>query len=83
VYSIKTYLYGSVAFKTYLPDGDIDISVFEDLSSNDENQLPWYTKVKSVFKSVQENANSSLDIRDIYFINAEVCANDIVFYHHC
>ncbi|KAG2374675.1 hypothetical protein C9374_010419 [Naegleria lovaniensis] len=26
--NLKTYLYGSVAFKTYLPDGDIDLSVF-------------------------------------------------------
>ena len=64
-----------MAFKTYLPDGDIDISVFENVSENDENQTPWYSKVKTAFKNVQ-NQNSFLVIRDVYFINAEVCVTE-------
>lgn len=69
---LQTYLYGSVAFKTYLPDGDIDISVFETTPPAEKNHLPWYTKVWTAFKMIQEKKDSPLIIKDIYFINAEV-----------
>jgi DNA polymerase sigma len=63
---LKLFLFGSLAFKTYLPDGDIDMSVFVD---NTTQQQPWYAKVKSIF----HQQNEGLVIRDIQFINAEVC----------
>ena len=47
----------------------------QQLQQQQLQQVPWYTKVRTAFKNVQESAhlNDKLDIRDVYFINAEVC----------
>lgn len=60
--------YGSVPLKTYLLDGDIDLtalcspSVEEDLASD----------VHAVLKAEEQNENAEFEVKDIQFITAEV-----------
>ncbi|MNE77150.1 hypothetical protein D3C80_1734430 [compost metagenome] len=55
----------------------LTLSQISDQNSNQQQQQqqhqPWYTKVRNAFKNVQESGNNTLVIRDVYFINAEVC----------
>jgi len=60
---LSSFLYGSVALGTYLPDGDIDVSVFcRDLLTPHE----WSKRVK---KALCSNSDR---IRGVAFINAQV-----------
>lgn len=62
--------FGSVPLKTYLPDGDIDLSAFspfhnvEDALAND---------VRVVLEGEERNKASEFEVRDVQYIHAEVC----------
>lgn len=66
---LKTYLFGSVALKTYIPDGDIDISVF---NKNENDSGYWYSAVCDLLQKEQMKKDQKFNISDISFINAEV-----------
>ncbi|KZV25782.1 hypothetical protein F511_04843 [Dorcoceras hygrometricum] len=60
--------YGSVPLKTYLPDGDIDLTVLGDPSAGES--LPH--DVFAVLRGEEQNENSEYQIRDTQIIDAEV-----------
>lgn len=60
--------YGSVPLKTYLPDGDIDLTVLS--SPIFEDSLP--RDVLGVMHAEQSNENAEYEVRDTQFIDAEV-----------
>ncbi|XP_073146368.1 uncharacterized protein [Henckelia pumila] len=60
--------YGSVPLKTYLPDGDIDLTVLRDPSAGES--LPH--DVFAVLRGEERNENSEYQIHDTQFIDAEV-----------
>ncbi|RVW56544.1 hypothetical protein CK203_072467 [Vitis vinifera] len=60
--------YGSVPLKTYLLDGDIDLTAL--CSSNVEEALA--SDVHAVLKGEEQNENAEFEVKDIQFITAEV-----------
>ncbi|KAK3218942.1 hypothetical protein Dsin_012912 [Dipteronia sinensis] len=64
----KVFLYGSVPLKTYLPDGDIDLTAIS--TPNIENTL--FSDVYAVLKGEENNKSSYFEVKDVHFIDAEV-----------
>ncbi|KAH6765735.1 PAP/OAS1 substrate-binding domain superfamily [Perilla frutescens var. hirtella] len=71
---VKTHLncevvpYGSVPLKTYLPDGDIDLTILK--GPNAEESLPH--DVLSLLEAEEQNENAEYQVKDTQFIDAEV-----------
>jgi hypothetical protein len=64
----EVFPYGSVPLKTYLPDGDIDLTALS--SPNFEESLA--RDVLAVLKEEEYNQNAEFELRDTQFIDAEV-----------
>ncbi|KAF8714759.1 hypothetical protein HU200_027284 [Digitaria exilis] len=60
--------FGSVPLRTYLPDGDVDITVLGNTWLNST----FIDDVRSVLESEQENCDAEFKLTDLHFINAEV-----------
>ncbi|KAL1565766.1 hypothetical protein AAHA92_01451 [Salvia divinorum] len=60
--------YGSVPLKTYLPDGDIDLTILK--GPNAEESLPH--DVLSIFEAEEQNEDAEYRVKDTQFIDAEV-----------
>jgi hypothetical protein len=54
--------------RTYLPDGDIDISIF----TKNEEDPNWYHKFIEKLKEEEKKEKNTYIIKDIQFINANV-----------
>ncbi|XP_071719771.1 uncharacterized protein [Rutidosis leptorrhynchoides] len=65
---LEVFPYGSVPLKTYLPDGDIDLTVLSTPNLNEN--LP--REVLRVFQEEERNGNTEFEIKDTQFIDAEV-----------
>jgi hypothetical protein len=66
------FMFGSVPLKTYLPDGDIDVSVFCTPDTAQALKDMWTTRLQKVIEGEQQNGNAPYEISDITVINAEV-----------
>jgi hypothetical protein len=64
----QAFPYGSVPLKTYLPDGDIDLTAIS--TPNIENTL--FSDVYAVLKAEEYNKSSYFEVKDVHFIDAEV-----------
>lgn len=64
------FTFGSVPLKTYLPDGDIDLTAFSD---NDDLKDTWATTVCGVLENEAKSENADFCVREVKFIQAEVC----------
>lgn len=64
----QVFPYGSVPLKTYLPDGDIDLTVL----SNPCVEESWASNVLSVLQREEQNENAEYEVKDTQFIDAEV-----------
>lgn len=60
--------YGSVPLKTYLPDGDIDLTILK--GPNAEESLPH--DVLSLLEALEKNEDAEYQVKDTQFIDAEV-----------
>ncbi len=56
--------------KTYLPDGDIDISVFQ--SRGLSLRTTWAAKLLAALEEEARSPNANFDVRDAQIIQAEV-----------
>ncbi|XAR58844.1 Polynucleotide adenylyltransferase [Bertholletia excelsa] len=65
---VEVFPYGSVPLKTYLPDGDIDLTAL--ISPVVEETLP--ADVLSVLQAEELNENAEYEVKDTQFIDAEV-----------
>lgn len=65
---VEVFPYGSVPLKTYLPDGDIDLTALSTPKSDDS----LCRDVLAVMHAEQLNANAEFEVRDTQFIDAEV-----------
>ena len=63
-------MFGSVPLKTYLPDGDIDLSVFQ--SKGPSLQDSWTTKLCHALQAEGRNHQAPYRVRDVQVIHAEV-----------
>ncbi|XP_044495150.1 uncharacterized protein LOC123218036 isoform X3 [Mangifera indica] len=64
----EVFPYGSVPLKTYLPDGDIDLTAIS--SPNAEETL--VADVHAVLKAEELNMCSQFEVKDVHCIDAEV-----------
>ncbi|PWA71467.1 polymerase, nucleotidyl transferase domain-containing protein [Artemisia annua] len=63
---INVLAYGSVPLKTYLPDGDIDLTVSGLVNDNTINDIA------SLLESEKKNSSESFVINDVKFVDAKV-----------
>lgn len=73
----QVFPYGSVPLKTYLLDGDIDLTAL--CSPNVEEALS--SDVHAVLKGEERNENAEFEVRDIQFITAEVDFSALALSH--
>lgn len=64
----QVFPYGSVPLKTYLPDGDIDLTAINGL--NAEKSLAH--DVFALLQREEKNDNAEFQVKDTQFIDAEV-----------
>ncbi|XP_071699675.1 uncharacterized protein [Rutidosis leptorrhynchoides] len=65
----QVFTFGSVPLKTYLPDGDIDLTAF----SNDPNlKDSWARDVCNLLETEEKNENAEFHVKEIQYIQAEV-----------
>ncbi|XP_051132944.1 uncharacterized protein LOC127252696 isoform X2 [Andrographis paniculata] len=61
--------FGSVPLKTYLPDGDIDLTAF----SHDQNlKDTWANLVRDMLENEEKNENAEFHVKEVQYIQAEV-----------
>lgn len=65
-------MFGSVPLRTYLPDGDIDLSVFCSQDVAQSMRDTWALKLQTVIAKEQDAPNAPYRIGDVTVINAEV-----------
>lgn len=64
----EVFPYGSVPLVTYLPDGDIDLTVLS--SPNVDDALA--SGVRAVLEAEEYNESAEFEVKDVQFIDAEV-----------
>lgn len=66
--SFQVFPYGSVPLKTYLPDGDIDLTAFSHGNANDA----LVSDVYAVLRGEEHNEAAKYKVKDVHCIDAEV-----------
>ena len=67
---VEAFMFGSVPLKTYLPDGDIDLAVFQE--KGPKLRESWTADLKNHLESESGKAAPQYRIKDVQIINAEV-----------
>ncbi|KAK6918236.1 hypothetical protein RJ641_016658, partial [Dillenia turbinata] len=65
----QVFTFGSVPLKTYLPDGDIDVTAF---SKNQNLKDTWANLVRDMLESEEKNENAKFHVKEVQYIQAEV-----------
>ncbi|XAR53969.1 Polynucleotide adenylyltransferase [Bertholletia excelsa] len=65
----QVFTFGSVPLKTYLPDGDIDLTAFSD---NQNLKETWANQVRDMLESEEKNENAEFHVKEVQYIQAEV-----------
>ncbi|XP_021851697.2 uncharacterized protein [Spinacia oleracea] len=65
----QVFTFGSVPLKTYLPDGDIDLTAF---SNNQSLKETWAIQVRDILESEEKNENAEFHVKEVQYIQAEV-----------
>ncbi|KAJ6972491.1 hypothetical protein NC653_032930 [Populus alba x Populus x berolinensis] len=65
----QVFTFGSVPLKTYLPDGDIDLTVF---SKNPNLKDTWAHQVRDMLENEEKNENAEFRVKEVQYIQAEV-----------
>ncbi|XP_073141501.1 uncharacterized protein [Henckelia pumila] len=61
--------FGSVPLKTYLPDGDIDLTAF---SHDQVLKDTWANQVRDMLENEEKNENAEFHVKEVQYIQAEV-----------
>ncbi|KAH0467048.1 hypothetical protein IEQ34_004286 [Dendrobium chrysotoxum] len=65
----EVFTFGSVPLKTYLPDGDIDLTVF---SNSEYTKDTWANAVLKVLENEKEIEKAEFRVKEVKYIHAEV-----------
>ncbi|XP_022732942.1 uncharacterized protein LOC111287037 isoform X2 [Durio zibethinus] len=65
----QVFTFGSVPLKTYLPDGDIDLTAF---SKNQILKDTWVHQVRDMLENEEKNENAEFLVKEVQYIQAEV-----------
>ncbi|KAK9291450.1 hypothetical protein L1049_019398 [Liquidambar formosana] len=68
-FSCQVFTFGSVPLKTYLPDGDIDLTAF---SKNQSLKDTWANEVRDMLESEENNEDAEFRVKEVQYIQAEV-----------
>ncbi|XP_077231630.1 uncharacterized protein LOC143864729 isoform X2 [Tasmannia lanceolata] len=68
-FSCQVFTFGSVPLKTYLPDGDIDLTAF---SKNQNLKDSWAQEVRAVLENEEKSENAEFRVKEVQYIQAEV-----------
>ncbi|CAH2063195.1 unnamed protein product [Thlaspi arvense] len=66
---VEIFTFGSVPLKTYLPDGDIDLTAF---STNQNVKDSWANLVRDMLEKEEKNENAEFHVKEVQYIQAEV-----------
>ncbi|XP_013663903.1 uncharacterized protein LOC106368483 isoform X1 [Brassica napus] len=66
---VEIFTFGSVPLKTYLPDGDIDLTAF---STNQSLKDSWANLVRDMLEKEERNENAEFRVKEVQYIQAEV-----------
>ncbi|XP_062210313.1 uncharacterized protein LOC133911878 isoform X2 [Phragmites australis] len=67
--SCQVFTFGSVPLKTYLPDGDIDVTAF---SNSEELKEIWANLVRDALEREEKSENVEFRVKEVQYIQAEV-----------
>ncbi|KAL2634776.1 hypothetical protein R1flu_006255 [Riccia fluitans] len=67
--SCKVFTFGSVPLLTYLPDGDIDLTI---VSQDPSLKDTWANVVRSTLERTERNQDAEFKVREVQYIHAEV-----------
>ncbi|KAK9916995.1 hypothetical protein WJX75_009637 [Coccomyxa subellipsoidea] len=67
---VEAYMFGSVPLKTYLPDGDIDLAVFQ--GKGPRLRDVWTYELSALLEAEGRNSLNPHRVKDVQIINAEV-----------
>ncbi|PON51335.1 nucleotidyltransferase [Parasponia andersonii] len=67
-FQCQVFPFGSVPLKTYLPDGDIDLTAF---SKNQNLKETWAHQVRDMLESEEKNENAEFRVKEVQYIQAE------------
>lgn len=73
---MQVFTFGSVPLKTYLPDGDIDLTAF---SNNQSLKETWAIQVRDILESEEKNENAEFHVKEVQYIQAEVSPSLLSF----
>ncbi|QCD77539.1 DNA polymerase sigma subunit [Vigna unguiculata] len=65
----QVFTFGSVPLKTYLPDGDIDLTAF---SKNQTLKDAWAHQVHDMLQNEEKDENAEFHVKEVQYIQAEV-----------
>ncbi|KAK4770568.1 hypothetical protein SAY87_031100 [Trapa incisa] len=65
----QVFTFGSVPLKTYLPDGDIDLTAFR---KNQNMKDSWAHHVRDILEKEEKNENAEFRVKEVQYIQAEV-----------
>ncbi|XP_043724351.1 uncharacterized protein LOC122671279 isoform X2 [Telopea speciosissima] len=68
-FSCQVFTFGSVPLKTYLPDGDIDLTAF---SKNQNLKDTWASEVRDMLENEEQSENAEFHVKEVQYIQAEV-----------
>ncbi|CAL9065110.1 uncharacterized protein LOC103973606 isoform X1 [Musa acuminata AAA Group] len=68
-FSCRVFTFGSVPLKTYLPDGDIDLTA---CSNNEDLKDSWANAVREVLENEEKIENAEFCVKEVQYIQAEV-----------
>ncbi|XP_042505663.1 uncharacterized protein LOC122082266 [Macadamia integrifolia] len=68
-FSCQVFTFGSVPLKTYLPDGDIDLTAF---SKNQDLKDTWASEVRDMLENEEKSENAEFHVKEVQYIQAEV-----------
>ncbi|KAJ4843432.1 hypothetical protein Tsubulata_021600 [Turnera subulata] len=68
-FSCQVFTFGSVPLKTYLPDGDIDLTAF---SQNQNLKDNWANEVRDILEHEEKSENAEFRVKEVQYIQAEV-----------
>ena len=71
---VKAFTYGSVPLKTYLPDGDIDLAIFQNKGTSNHLKETWFSQLSAFLQRESINQFAPFRVRDVQVIHAEVRA---------
>lgn len=68
-FGLEVFAFGSVPLKTYLPDGDVDLTTISNYQNIEDK---WANDVRAVLEGEEHNKHAEFRVKEVQYIHAEV-----------